>query len=143
MPSVTRISSSAALDMVNAIVDKLDASSPTPGYVDIMDGAQPASVDTAITSQVLLGRLVLSDPAFGAAADQGTFARAVANSIGQDVSADAAGTATWFRAYDGGGTAVIDGNVGVTDEALILNNADIALNDTIDITTWNVELSEG
>ena len=142
MPAITRISNAAAIAAVDAVVDLLDAGAGA-GRVDILDGTQPATVNTAITTQTVLGSLTLSDPAFGAASDQGTFARAVANAIGQDISAQAAGTATWFRAYDSDSNAVIDGNVGVTDEALVLNNADIALNDTIDITSWNVELSEG
>ena len=142
MVAVTRISSAAAIAAVDAVVDLLDAGSAA-GRVDILDGTQPSGVDVAITSQNVLGSLTLSDPAFGSATDQGSFARAVAGSIGQDISAQAAGTATWFRAYDSDNNAIIDGNVGVVDEALILNNAEIALNDTIDITSWNVELPEG
>jgi len=140
MVAITRISSAAAIAATNTLVDLLDNSGP--GRVDILDGTQPATVNTAITDQTVLGSLTLSNPAFGNATDQGSFARAVANAVGQDISANAAGTATWFRAYDGAGNAIIDGNAGVTDEAMILNNAEIALNDTIDITSWNVELAE-
>lgn len=140
MVAITKISSAAAIASVDAVVTLLNTGGA--GRIDILDGTAPADVDTAITGQTLLASLPLSADAFQDATDQGGFARAVANVITQDASADAAGTATWFRAYDGASTAVIDGNVGTVDEALILNNANIALNDTVNISPWNFEQSE-
>jgi len=140
MASITRISSAAAIAAVDAVTPLLNAGGA--GRIDIMDGVQPAGVDTAITTQVVLASLPLSVTAFQGAVDQGGFARAVANAITQDSSANAAGIATWFRAFSGAGTAIIDGNVGTVDEALVLNNVNIALNDTVSISPWNFEQSE-
>ena len=141
MTAITKISSAAAIESVNAVTALLNVGGA--GRIDIMSGTQPAGPDTAITDQVVLASLTLNATAFGAATDQGGFARAVAAAITADNSADAAGTATWFRAYNGAGTAVIDGNVGETDESLIITNANIALNDTVSLAPWYFEQSEG
>lgn len=140
MATITRIASNAAIIAVDAVADLLDANGP--GRVEILDGTQPADPDTAITTQTVLAVLPLSNPAFAGATDQGGFARAVANAIAQDPDAAAAGTATWFRAYDGNNNAIIDGNVGTVDESMIINNVNVALNDTIEITQWHLEMSE-
>lgn len=140
MAAITRISNAAAIAAVDAVAALLNTGGA--GRIDIMDGTQPADVDTAITTQTVLGVLPLSNPAFAGATDQIGNARAVANTITQDTSADAAGTATWFRAYNGAGTAVIDGNAGLVDEALVLNNVNVAVNDTISIAPWHLVQSE-
>ena len=140
MAKITRIASAAAIASVDAVVALL--SSGSAGRVDIMSGTQPADVDTAITAQVVLASLTLSVTAFAAAVDNTGNAQATANNINQDTAANAAGTATWFRAYDGNSVAIIDGNVGVVDEALVMTNVNIALNDTVNIATWVYQQSE-
>ena len=139
MVSITRVSNAAAIASVDSVTALLNVGGP--GYIEIRTGAQPADLSVAATG-VLLATLPLSDPAFAGATDLTGRARAVANAITDDVSADNAGTATWFRAYSGAGTPVIDGNAGIDDEALILNNVNIAVNDTVSISPWNFEQSE-
>ena len=80
------------------------------GQIRIYDGSRPASVETAVSTQVLLATLTFGSPAFGAASS-GT---ASANSITPDTNIDAAGTASWARIFSSGGTAVFDCTVGVT-----------------------------
>jgi hypothetical protein len=140
MAAITRISNAAAIAAIDAITALLDVGGA--GRIDIMDGTQPSDVSVAIGVQVVLASLTLNATAFNPATDQAGYARAVAYAITQDTAADAAGTATWFRAYNGSGTAIIDGNVGIADEALVLNNVAIALNDTVSISPWNIDLSE-
>ena len=140
MPAITRISAAAAIASVDAVTALLNVGGA--GRIDIMDGTQPADPDAAITTQNVLASLTLSVDAFQDATDLGGFARAVANTITEDASADQAGTASWFRAYNGAGTAVIDGNIGTVDEALVLNNVNIALNDTVTISPWNFDQSQ-
>lgn len=139
--SITKISNAAAIAAVNALTALLNVGGA--GYIEIRTGTMPADVDTAATG-TLLGTCVLSNPAFSGATDNIGSAQAVANAIAQDTSADAAGTAGWFRAYDNGGNAIIDGDIGIggSGAAMIINNADIALNDTIDVTGWTITLSE-
>ncbi len=100
------------------------------GSIQIRTGTSPG-VDSAATG-TLLGTLPLSATAFGT----WSAGSATANSITQDASADATGTAGYFRALDSGSGAVIDGTVGTSGTDLILNSVSITSGATIDITSW-------
>ena len=102
------------------------------GSIQIRTGTSPG-VDSAATG-TLLGTLPLSATAFGTWAA----GSATANSITQDASADATGTAGYFRALDSGSGAVIDGTITVTSGGgdLELNSISITSGGTIDITSW-------
>jgi hypothetical protein len=102
------------------------------GSIQIRTGASPG-VDSAATG-TLLGTLPLSATAFGTWAA----GSATANAITQDASADATGTAGYFRALDSGSGAVIDGTVTATGGGgdLELNSVSITSGGTIDITSW-------
>ncbi len=78
------------------------------GTVQIRDGAQPATADTA-ASGTLLATCTFANPAFSAA----VAGVATALPITQDASADASGTAAWFRVLALGGATVMDGSCGV------------------------------
>ena len=93
-----------ALDAINTDINTGTGNA----LVRIYDGARPAYGGTATT---LLAELTCSDPAAGAASGRVlTF-----SAITQDASANAGGTASWFRIVRGDGTtAVIDGSVTVT-----------------------------
>jgi hypothetical protein len=93
---------------VNAMADAV-ATRCNGGTIKIYDGAQPATADTAVGAQVLLATCTFGSPAFGAA----VAGVATANSITQDASADASGTAAWFRVLSSGSAPVFDGTVGV------------------------------
>jgi hypothetical protein len=91
----------------DGIVDALDGGTP-PGRIEHRTGAQPANVNDP-SSGVLLGTNLFGNPAFGSAV-AGT---ATANAISNDASADASGTAGYFRGYAGGGAdtaALFQGN---------------------------------
>lgn len=109
---------------INAQLDALDDQvngGAGAALLRIYNGTRPATPDTAITSQTLLAELPMSDPAFGAAAS-GVL---TAGAITTDASANATGTATWFRIVTSAGTAVIDGDVGTSGTELILNTVSI------------------
>ena len=91
----------------NAIADAV-AARCAGGTVQIRDGAQPATADTA-ASGTLLATCTFANPAFSAAAA----GVATALPITQDASADASGTAAWFRVLALGGATVFDGSCGV------------------------------
>lgn len=133
----TRITTAAAKAACDSVVDLLDAGAGA-GYVEIRTGAQPATANTA-ASGTLLGTLTLSDPAFGAATTASPSV-ATASAITSDTSADASGTAGWFRAYDSTGTAVIDGSVTATGGGgdLTLDTVSIVAGGTIAMTSWTV-----
>jgi hypothetical protein len=141
MAAAMGISNAAAIAALNAIVDLLDAGSG-PGKIRIYDGTRPTDVDTAVGSQVLLAELTLSDPAFGNAVDDTPGALAVASAITADASANASGTATWYRALDSDNNAVIDGNVGTTSADLILSSTIIVATEPVTVLGWTIFLGE-
>jgi len=134
MPLSPRLSNAAANAAVNAITDLLGN-----GYLLIYDGAQPATTDTAITSQVLLAELRFASPAFGAASG----GAATANAITGESSANATGTATWFRALKSDGTtAVFDGSVGVSSSNINLSSTSITAGDSVEISSFTYTQSK-
>lgn len=130
----TTISTAARNAAVDAITALLNAGGA--GTVKIYTGTQPAGPGTAVGAQTLLGTLTLTATAFGAASG-GT---ATAAAITSDTSADATGTATWFRAASGAGTAVIDGSVGTATSDMILDSVSIIAGGTIAVTSWTITM---
>lgn len=132
----TRISTAARNAAANAIVDLLDGGAGA-GTIQIRTGSQPASANDAATG-TLLGTLTLSDPAFGNAAT----GVATASEITSDSSADATGTAGWFRALDSTGATVLDGSITATGGGgdLTLDSVSIVAGGTIAVTSWTVTM---
>ena len=122
-PKLANVAANAACD---AVVDLLDN-----GYLRIYDGTQPTDADTAIGAQVLLAELRYNATAFGAAAA----GVATANALTSDSSANATGTATWFRALKSDGTTVIfDGSVGTSSANLVLNSVAISAGAAVSVS---------
>lgn len=138
----TTISNAAALAACDAVVDLIDGGASN-GYIEIRTGSQPANPDAAATG-TLLATLNCSDPAFGDAADDTPGGKATANAITDDSSADATGTAAWFRAYDSDATAIIDGDVTATGGGgdMELNTVSIESGATVEVTSWTVTMPE-
>jgi len=104
------ISTQARNDAGDAIVDLIDGGTINPnGYMEIRSGTKPSTPQTAATGTVL-ATLNFSNPAW-ASFSNGT---AFANAIASDTSADASGTASWFRFYNRDGTAILDGDITIT-----------------------------
>jgi hypothetical protein len=110
------------------------------GVLEIRSGTRPANADAAPTGSVLvtinLPADAFANAASGAAAKAGTW---------EDLSADAAGTATWFRlrtTSDGGGSSTtdrrIDGDVAMSGADLNLDNTNIAAGQAVTINTFTV-----
>lgn len=136
---VTRLTNAVRSAMADAAVDLIDAGSG-PGTVQIRTGDQPATAGTA-ASGTLLGTLTLSDPAFGAAVN----GVATAGAVTGDASADATGTAGWFRVLDSSGATVMDGAISEAGGGgdMILDNVSIVAGGTISITSWTVTQPAG
>lgn len=139
----TQISNAAAVAACNAVVDLLDGGSP--GLLRIYDAGSgvPADCDTAISDQTLLAELTLSNPAFGACADGTPGGVGTADTITADSSANATGTAAFFRGTKSDGTCVIQGTVGTSGADLNLNSAAISSGASVSITSWTVTIPEG
>lgn len=91
----------------NAMLDLVNAAIGASGFFRIYSGAQPTDADTALGAQVKLAELALSATAF-AAAGSGSI---VMNTVTDDLSADATGTAAWGTITKSDGTRVIDFSV--------------------------------
>jgi hypothetical protein len=124
---------------VNAEADALAALLNT-GYLRIYDGTQALTADTAVGAQVLLAELRFNATAFGAAV-AGVI---TANAITADASANATGTATWFRALKSDGTtAVYDGSVGTATADCIMPTVAIVTAAIVSATALTITLSKG
>ena len=131
-PKRTNLAANTACDAMTELANS--------GKCRIYDGAQPANADTAVTTQVLLAELTMNATAFAAA----VAGVATANAITTDSSADATGTATWFRLLKSDGTTVlIDGSVGTSGCDLNLNTTSLVTGAAVAITSFTVTESKG
>lgn len=122
---ITNAMASAAADAVCGQLDN--------GYIRIYDGTQAATADTAVGAQTLLAELRFGATAFGAASN----GVATANAITADSSANASGTASWFRCLKSDGTTVIfDGTVGTSGADMNLNSVAIAAGAAVSISSF-------
>lgn len=122
MAKNTQLTDLAANTQANALSDLLDG-----GYLKIYDGTQPATGDTAITTQVLLVTLTFN-ATFSGASSGGII---TANSITSGTAGNT-GTASWFRAFKSDNTtAVFDGSVGTATANLILPTTSITAGQTV------------
>lgn len=108
------------------------------GYIRIYSGSIPATPETA-ASGTLLAELRFGATAFGSAAS-GVI---TANAITQDSSADATGTAGYYRALQSDGTTALwDGTVGTSGADLNLNSTSISAGVIVQITSLTVTLPQ-
>jgi len=124
-PQLANATVSTAADSACALLNS--------GFFDIYDGTQPATANTAITTQVKLASLAFSATAFAAAVN----GVATANSITSDSDADATGTAAWFRCYKSDHTTVVfDGSVSTSGADLNLTSVNIVQHGTVSISSF-------
>ena len=118
------------LDVITAAIDV-----GTQGKIKIYsDAAARPATGGAPGASVLLATLLFTLTSFpGAAA--GTMS---ANAITDDSSADATGTALWFRVTDSADVHVMDGDVGTSGSDLNLNTTALVIGATISITGFDL-----
>jgi hypothetical protein len=117
---------------VNAEADAL-AALLNSGYLRIYSGTQPATADTALSGNTLLAELRFGSTAFGSASG----GLLTANAITADSSADATGTASFFRALKSDGTTVImDGTVGTSSANMIIATTSISSAQTVSCSSF-------
>lgn len=119
----------------NAKLDAIITQVGTSALLRIYDGAQPASPDTAIGAQVLLAELTCNATAFAGAAAAGVL---TASAITGDASANATGTAAWFRLLTSGATAKIDGTVGTSGADLNLDSVALVAGQQVNVTSLTI-----
>ena len=119
----------------NAMLDAITTRAGNAALLRIYDGSRPATGGSATT---LLAELTCGTP-FAAGASGGVL---TLGSITQDASANATGTATWFRIVQSdGSTHVLDGSVGTSGSDLNLTTTSIVSGQPVSISSF--EITEG
>ena len=117
----------------NSMLDGITSYVGNAAKLRIYDGTRPANPQTAVTSQVLLAELTGPTP-FAAGASGGVL---TVGTITDDSSADATGTASWFRLFKSDGTTVVmDGDVGTSGSDLNLNTTSIVAGGPVQVTSY-------
>ncbi len=116
----------------DAMLDLITARAGASALLRIYAGTRPA---TAGAEGTLLAELVMNST-FAPAASSGVL---TLNAIADDASANATGTAEWFRIYKADGTTfVLDGDVGVAAEDLVLNSVAVVILGTVSVTSFTI-----
>ena len=115
-------------DQADALARLLDN-----GSVKVYDGTPPADVTVALSGNTLLATNPLSaTSAPAASAGAITF-----NTITDDASIDASGTASFYRSFKSDGTtAVTQGSVGVSGESMTLADLALVAGNVFAIASW-------
>ena len=115
----------------NAQLDAITTAVGASAKIRIYSGTRPATGGTATT---LLAELPCS-ATFAPAASGGVL---TVNAITSDASADATGTASWFRVLTSGNAAVIDGDVGTSGSDLNLNSVSLTAGGSVAVTSFTI-----
>lgn len=114
------------------MLDAITTAAGNAALLRIYDGTRPATGGSATT---LLAELTCGTP-FAASASSGVL---TLGSITQDSSANATGTATWFRIVKSDGTThVLDGNVGTSGSDLNLTTTSIVATQPVSVTSFTI-----
>lgn len=122
------------------------------GYVTSLRNAKLNAITTAVGGSALLRIYSGTRPATGGAETtilaeltcNATFAPAASggvltlNAITGDTSANATGTATWFRILTSAASPMIDGNVGTSGSDLNLTTTSIVATQPVNITSFTI-----
>jgi hypothetical protein len=112
------------------------------GVLRIYDGTMPTNVQTALSGNTILAEATLNATAFNPTfTTSGNNRVATANAITGDTSANASGTATFFRVFASNGTTVIwQGTVGTSSSDMIMAETNIIQNGPVNISALSVSL---
>jgi len=118
-----------ATTLRNSMLDAITTAAGGSALLNIYDGSRPATGGAATT---LLAQLTCN-ATFAPSASGGVL---TLNAITQDSSANATGTATWFRITTSGATFVLDGNVGTSGSDLNLSSTSIVSTQPVSVTSF-------
>lgn len=112
-------SASVGLAAINALYNS--------GFLDVFNGTQPTTPETALSGNTLLVSGLFSASAFGAPAFSSGFQRSTGSFTAASYAPVASGTASFARAYKSDHTTVIaDYTVGTTGTDIIAGSTSIA-----------------
>lgn len=139
-----QVAEAAIISAVDTITSILDEGDPdTPAQIIIWSGSAPATIEDAVTTgNAIMATLDLATPAFGPAMVIGNAAEALLAQT-ETAAASQTGEASFFRAYDHDGVAVMQGSVGPegdTDADLTINQISVLAGADIDIVRFAIGL---
>lgn len=116
----------------NAQLDAVTTRAGASALLRFYDGTRPATGGTATTKLAEL----TCNATFAPAASGGVL---TLNAIATDTSADATGTATWFRIVKSDGTTfVMDGNVGTSGSDLNMNSVSFTAGGSVAVSSFTI-----
>ena len=115
----------------NAQLDAITTAVGASGKLRIYSGTRPATGGTATTQ---LAELPCS-ATFAPGASSGVL---TLNALTTDASADATGTASWFRILTSANAAVVDGDVGTSGADLNLNSTSLTIGGSVAVTSFTI-----
>ena len=116
----------------NAQLDAITTRAGASALLRFYDGTRPATGGTATTKLAEL----TCNATFAPAASGGVL---TLNAITADSSADATGTATWFRIVKSDGTTfVMDGNVGTSGSDINMNSTSFTVGGSVATTSFTI-----
>ncbi len=119
----------------NAMNDAITTAAGGSALLRIYSGTQPADANTALSGNTLLAELTCN-ATFAPASSGGVL---TLNAITNDSSANATGTASFFRLVKSDGTTVImDGTVGTSGADLNLNSVSISSGAVVAVTSFTI-----
>jgi hypothetical protein len=121
-----------AVALRNTRLDAIATRAGTSAVLRIYSGVRPATGGAETT---VLAELTCNASAFAAAASGGVL---TLNAITADPSANATGTASWFRIQSSGATHVLDGDVGTSGSDLNMSTVSFVSGATISITSATI-----
>jgi len=130
---------------VTGVTDRIDSGASVSAFKFYAAGAgtagRPATPDTAITDQTLLGTVSFSATAYNSS----TGGTATASGLPLSGASVAAGDITFVRIVDGDGSGVIDSDVGVSGSGagVLVNNLTVVYPGTISITSHSLTFPAG
>ncbi len=117
--------------LLNVITTRIDLGSAA-GTITIYSGTVPANANTALSGNTVLATLTCSDPSAASASSK----TLTLSAITQDSSADATGTATFFRVMDSDANVVLQGTV-----TAVGSGGDLQMNTTSVVTGGPVQIT--
>lgn len=115
----------------NSMLDAITTAAGGSALLSIYDGSRPATGGAATT---LLAQLTCN-ATFAPGASGGVL---TLNAITTDSSANATGTASWFRITTSGATHIVDGNVGTSGSDLNLNTLSIVSGGPVAVSSFTI-----
>ena len=117
----------------NNRLDEISALAGTSALLRIYEGTRPSNAGAEGT---LLAELTCHASQFALAATGGVL---TVSAITADSSANATGTASWFRLYASNGTTIVlDGDVGTAGSDLNLDSVSITAGQQVSVSSWTI-----